>query len=254
MNQIYCSSAESMDELPDESVHLVVTSPPYNVGKPYEAELTFDDWLVLCRKVFAEVKRVLVHGGRICINVAGIGRNPYRPLHHYLAGIMLDLEFLMRGEIIWDKGASVGASTAWGSWCSASNPTLRDVHEYILVFSKESMRRKKTGEDTILRGEFLECTKSIWQFPTESAKRIGHPSPFSLELPRRLIQLYSFAGDTVLDPFCGSGTTCVTALQLGRNYVGYDIIPEYCELARKRIQEALRIAAVSSTGKSAQQA
>jgi modification methylase len=148
------------------------------------------------------------------------------------------LEFQMRGEIVWNKAASVGASTAWGSFCSATNPCLRDVHEYILVFSKGNMRRDKTGENTILRDEFLEYTKSIWKFLTVSAKRIGHPSPFPLELPRRLIQLYSFSGDTVLDPFCGSGQTCIAALELGRKYVGYDIIPEYCELTRRRIQQS----------------
>lgn len=227
-----------MNELPDESVHLAVTSPPYNVGEDYEATQSFANWLSLCRKVFTEVRNVLVPGGRVCINIANTGRNPYLPLHHHVIKIMLALGFLMRGEIIWDKGTSVGTSTAWGSWCSATNPCLRDVHEYILIFSKEGMRRNKTGKDTILRDEFLEYTKSIWKFSTESAKRIGHPSPFPLELPRRLIQLYSFEEDVVLDPFCGSGTTCVAALESGRSYVGYDIIQEYCELARRRLQQS----------------
>ncbi|MGO9119181.1 MAG: DNA-methyltransferase [Desulfomonilaceae bacterium] len=238
MNQIFNSSSESMIELHNESTHLAITSPPYNVGKDYEATQSFADWLILCRNVFTEVYRVLVPGGRVCINVANIGRNPYRPLHHYIIGVALDLEFEMRGEIVWNKGASVGASTAWGSWCSATNPCLRDVHEYILIFSKGNMRRDRTGEDTILRDLFLESTKSIWEFSTESAKRIGHPSPFPLELPHRLIQLYSFKGDTVLDPFCGSGTTCVAALESDRNYIGYDVVPQYCELARNRIRQA----------------
>lgn len=238
MNQIFNSSSESMDELGDECIHVVITSPPYNVGKDYEADQSFDDWMLLCRNVFAEVHRVLIRGGRLCVNLGNTGRNPYRPLHFYAIQIILDLGFLMRGEIIWDKGASVGTSTAWGSWCSATNPCLRDVHEYILVFSKSDMRRDKTGEDTILPVEFLEYTKSIWTFHTESAKRIGHPSPFPMELPRRLIQLYSFKGDVVLDPFCGSGQTCIAALELGRYYVGYDIVLEYCELARTRIRQA----------------
>lgn len=238
MNQIINASAERMQELGDESVSLMVSSPPYNVGKDYETDQSFEDWLALCRRVSEETNRVLVPGGRACINVANTGRNPYLPLHCHIVNIMLGLGFLMRGEIIWDKGASVGTSTAWGSWCSAMNPCLRDVHEYILIFSKGGMRRSKIGENTILRDEFLEYTKSIWSFPTESAKRIGHPSPFPLELPRRLIQLYSFVGDLVLDPFSGSGTTCVAALESGRSYVGYDIIPEFCELARRRLQQA----------------
>ncbi|MFC1833118.1 DNA-methyltransferase [Thermodesulfobacteriota bacterium] len=238
-----------MTEIDDESIHLMITSPPYNVGKEYESDQSFDEWLTLCRNVFAEVKRVMVLGGRIAINVAGTGRNPYRPLQNYLGGIMLDLGLLMRGEIIWVKGnkspngitgASVGSSTAWGSWKSASNPCLRDVHEYILVFSKSCMKRERTGPDTIERDDFLECTKSVWHFPTAPAKKIGHPSPFPLELPRRLIELYSFENDIILDPFSGSGQTCIAALSTGRRYVGYDIMPEYCVLARSRIEEAVQ--------------
>lgn len=238
MNQIINASSTHMIDVADESVHLVVTSPPYNVNKEYEKDAPFSEWLSLMRSVFTDVHRVLIDGGRICINVANTGRNPYRPLHYYVISIMLELGFLMRGEIIWNKATSAGTSTAWGSWCSATNPSLRDVHEYILIFSKDGMKRVRTGNDTIARDEFLEYTKSIWSFPTASAKRIGHPAPFPLELPRRLIQLYSFEGDAVLDPFCGSGTTCVAAVKLGRQYIGYDIVPEYCDLARRRVVEA----------------
>ena len=143
----------------------------------------------------------------------------------------------MRGEIIWDKGSSVGSSTAWGSWLSASNPTLRDVHEYILVFSKGKFKRQKNGRiSTIERDDFLELTKSVWQFPTEFASRIGHPAPFPVELPRRLIELYTFEGDVVLDPFVGSGTTAIAALEASRHYVGYELDDKYVELAQKRIQ------------------
>jgi site-specific DNA-methyltransferase (adenine-specific) len=150
--------------------------------------------------------------------------------------MMIEIGFLMRGEIIWDKGSSVGSSTAWGSWMSASNPTLRDVHEYILVFSKGPFKRQKEGRtSTIERDDFLELTKSVWQFPTESASRVGHPAPFPVELPRRLIELYSFAGDAILDPFMGSGTTALAALDTGRHYVGYELDPDYAALAQKRI-------------------
>jgi site-specific DNA-methyltransferase (adenine-specific) len=143
----------------------------------------------------------------------------------------------MRGEIIWDKAASASASTAWGSWLSAANPVLRDVHEYILVFSKGSFRRPVDGrESTISRDEFLEWTKSVWTFPAVSARQIGHPAPFPEELPRRLIQLYTFKGDVVLDPFAGSGTTCVAARDLGRHYIGYEIDAEYYRLAQARLQ------------------
>jgi site-specific DNA-methyltransferase (adenine-specific) len=249
-NRIICGSSEDMREIANQTVHLIVTSPPYCVGKEYEAEQSFEDWFVLMKKVCAEMRRVLVPGGRACINVAGIGRNPYRPTHYYVTGIMLNLGFLMRGEIIWNKGASAGESSAWGSWCSASNPVLRDTHEYVLVFSKETMSREKSGGDSISRDGFLQATRSVWDIPAESVRRIGHPSPFPLELPKRLIGLYSFEGDVVLDPFCGSGTTCVAALELNRRYVGYDIVPGYCELTRDRIRQAREIPQWANLNKS----
>lgn len=238
LDTVQCIDSRDMSLLPDESVHLMVTSPPYNVGKDYDEDLALDEYRGLLKAVFREVHRKLVVGGRACVNVANIGRRPYIPLHSYIITDMQEIGFLMRGEIIWQKAASAGASTAWGSWLSATNPTLRDVHEYILVFSKGSMRREgKDRESTIAKDEFLAYTKSVWSFPTESAKRVGHPAPFPEELPYRLIQLYTFEGDVVLDPFCGSGTTCIAALKTGRHYVGFDINEDYVKLARERINE-----------------
>lgn len=144
----------------------------------------------------------------------------------------------MRGEIIWNKATSSSPSTAWGSWQSAANPTLRDIHEYILVFSKESFSRKrKDKKDTIKKEEFLEHTKSVWTFSAESARKIGHPAPFPIELPYRLIQLYTFKDEVVLDPFCGSGSACIAAIKAQRHYIGYDIKKEYVELAEQRIRK-----------------
>lgn len=227
-----------MSEIPDESIHLMITSPPYNVSKDYDLNLTLDEYRDFLRSVFREVFRVLVTGGRACVNIANIGRKPYIPLHTYVAEDMIRLGFSMRGEIIWNKSTSAGPSTAWGSWKSATNPTLRDVHEYILVFSKGDFARNgQHGKSTITRDEFLEYTKSIWSFGAESARRVGHPAPFPVELPRRLIQLYSFEDDVVLDPFAGSGTTCVAALQTGRRYVGYENNAAYVKIAESRIRE-----------------
>ncbi len=238
LDTVQCIDSKDMSTLPDESVHLMVTSPPYNVGKEYDDDLGLDEYRMLLREVCAEAYKKLVVGGRACINVANIGRRPYIPLHSFIIDDMLETGYLMRGEIIWDKAASAGASTAWGSWMSATNPAMRDVHEYILVFSKGTMRRDgESRKSTITKDEFLEYTKSIWSFPTESATRVGHPAPFPVELPYRLIQLYTFEGDVVLDPFCGSGTTCIAALKTGRHYIGFDNNPEYVELARKRIAE-----------------
>ena len=226
-----------MDALPNASVHLMVTSPPYNVGKEYDADLTLAEYRAFIRRAMAEVYRVLVPGGRVCFNIANLGRRPYLPLHRYLIEDFLAIGFLMRGEIIWDKGNSAAASTAWGSWQSPSNPTLRDIHEYILIFSKEAWQRpRQPGRAaTISREDFLECTKSVWQFAPASARRIGHPAPFPEELPRRCIELYTYRDEVVLDPFMGSGTTALAALKGGRRFVGFEVSAEYRELARRRL-------------------
>ena len=238
LNNVYCKSSEQMDELPDNSVHLMVTSPPYNVGKEYDEDLSLNEYAELLERVFKDTYRVLVHGGRACVNVANVGRKPYIPLNALISTLMIDIGYLMRGEIIWNKSASAGVSCAWGSWKSPSNPVLRDVHEYILVFSKGSYRRSNAnGIATIARDEFLDGTKSVWAFPAESARRVGHPSPFPIELPSRLIQLYTFAGDIVLDPFIGSGSTALASVQAKRDWIGYDTSTEYCELTRKRVSE-----------------
>ncbi|MDP7196949.1 MAG: site-specific DNA-methyltransferase [SAR202 cluster bacterium] len=236
INNIYCKSSEKMDELNDSSVHLMITSPPYNVSKDYDDDLSLDEYRSLLKNVWEETYRVLVPGGRVCINVANIGRKPYIPLHTYIILDMLDIGFFMRGEIIWNKGSSSGGSTAWGSWKSASNPTLRDIHEYILVFSKDTFSRKRGDRiDTIEKQQFLDWTKSIWSFSTVSAKKIGHPAPFPEELPNRLIQLYSFENDVVLDPFVGSGQTCISSIKNNRNYIGYDIDENYVQMCKTRI-------------------
>ena len=192
-----------------------------------------------------ETYRVLVNGGRACINIANVGRKPYIPLSDYISKLMSEIGFNYRGEIIWDKSASAGGSCAWGSWMSASNPSLRDVHEYILIFSKGDLARKKDAqkENTISRDDFLEWTKSIWRMNTESAKRVSHPAPFPVELPHRLINLYSFKGDIVLDPFMGSGTTAIAALQNGRSYIGYDVDEGYISVANHRIEKTKAILA-----------
>ncbi len=241
LDRVYRQNSKAMTQLPDNSVHLMVTSPPYNVGKDYDENLSLDDYKTLLREVFKETFRVLVPGGRVCVNVANLGRKPYLPIHMYVVEEMEALGYLMRGEIIWDKSASAGTSTAWGSWKSPSNPILRDVHEYILVFSKETFNRDKTKKkSTISRNEFLEYTKSLWSFPAESARRVKHPAPYPVELPHRLIQLYTFEGDVVLDPFVGSGTTCIAAIRDKRHFIGYDTSKEYIAIAKQRIETELR--------------
>ncbi len=240
VNVIHHHDSRNMKHLPDDSVHLMITSPPYNVGKDYDEDLSLAEYQGLLANVMAEVHRVLIAGGRACVNIANLGRSPYIPLHSYVINIAQDCGFLMRGEIIWDKGASAGSSCAWGSWRSASNPVLRDVHEYILVFSKGAFKRPPVKEShqksSIGRDDFLEHTKSIWRFSAASAKKAGHPAPFPLALPLRLINLYSFIGDIVLDPFIGSGTTAQAAQALERAYVGYEINAAYVALAEEKLR------------------
>ena len=237
VDRIWCHSAEAMTELPDNSVALMVTSPPYHAGKSYDTDDSFDEYLGLLERVFAETHRVLEPGGRAVINVANLGRRPYIPLNALVVNLMQDLGYFMRGEVIWKKAEGASGSCAWGSWMSAANPTLRDTHEYCLAFSKGRMDRVRKGTPTIDRDEFLAATLSVWEIPPESARRVGHPAPFPVALPKRFIELYTWDDDLVLDPFMGSGSTAVAAVETGRHYVGYDTDPEYVALAEKRVAD-----------------
>ena len=236
-NIIFNKSAENMDDLIDNCVSLTVTSPPYNVGKLSDNNLSDEDYWKLMRQCFKEVYRVTESGGRLVLNVANLGRKPYIPFSNMFTDLMLDLGFLMRGEIIWQKSKGANANFAWGSWLSASNPVIRDIHEYCLVFSKEGMSKGSKGKSTIEKDEFMESTLSIWNINPARAKKIGHPAPFPVELAERFINLYSYEKDLILDPFIGSGTTALAASKLKRNYIGYEVNAEYCKLAEKRLAE-----------------
>lgn len=235
LDRVFEHSSESMRELPENSVALMVTSPPYNVGKDYDRDMSLDEYLQFIERVLTETHRVLVPGGRVAFNVANLGRKPYIPLNAHISLLASSIGFLMRGEIIWMKGKGASGSCAWGSWMSASNPTLRDLHEYVLVFSKQRFDRPNKGRSTIDRDEFMSATTSVWHIPPESAKRVGHPAPFPVALVERLIQLYTFEDDLVLDPFMGSGSTALAAITTGRRYVGYEIDPEYVEICNRRV-------------------
>jgi site-specific DNA-methyltransferase (adenine-specific) len=236
LDRIIPSSSENMGELPDNCIALMVTSPPYNVGKDYDEDLSLEQYMAFLERVLSETFRVLVPGGRIAFNVANLGRKPYIPLNSHISALASRLGFLMRGEVIWVKAKGAASSCAWGSWMSASNPTLRDLHEYVLIFSKGSFNRADRGESTISRDEFMAATSSVWEIPAESARRVGHPAPFPTALVERLIHLYTYRGDVVLDPFMGSGTTAVAALRTGRRFIGYETNPKYVEICARRLQ------------------
>jgi DNA modification methylase len=248
-----CGDSRSMDVVADGSVALVVTSPPYFAGKQYEEELERDgvpssyiEYLELLHDVFADCVRVLEPGGRIAVNVANLGRKPYRSLSADVIHILQDrLGLLLRGEIVWQKGAGASGSCAWGSFRSPSNPVLRDVSERVIVASKGRFQRAIKIDKRRERGlpyapsigaeDFMTLTLDVWQTPSESARRVGHPAPFPVELPERLIGLYTFENDLVLDPFMGSGSTLVAASRHRRRFVGYDLDPAYVALARDRV-------------------
>lgn len=251
LDRVFQSSSEAMSDLPDNSVALMVTSPPYHVGKEYDSDGSYESFLQMLARVLAETERVLEPGGRVAINVANLGRRPYIPLSHHVAGLLNNLGLHLRGEIIWRKAAGASGSCAFGSFASAANPVLRDVHEYVVVASKGRMDRARRGENTISRAAFLRDTLSIWDIKPESARRVGHPAPFPVELPRRLIELYTFAGDVVLDPFLGSGSTAVAAIETGRRFVGYDTDAKYVKLARARVRDAKKAAVEATSASSA---
>ena len=251
----FVGDARRMDGIADGSVALVVTSPPYFAGKQYEEELerdgvpsTYLEYLELLRDVFAECVRKLEPGGRIAVNVANLGRKPYRSLSSDVIQILeRDLGLLLRGELIWQKAQGASGSCAWGSFRSASNPVLRDVTERVVVASKGRFDRAKSAkrraaeglphESTLMAEDFMALTLDVWSIPPESARRVGHPAPFPVELPEQLIRLYTFRDDLVLDPFMGSGSALVAAAKLGRRYAGYDLDPAYVETARRRVAE-----------------
>ena len=257
LDRLWVGDARNMDangNVADSSVALVVTSPPYFAGKEYEEAVgqghipaDYVAYVEMLEAVFAECVRKLEPGGRIAVNVANLGRRPYRSLSADVIRILQDrLGLLLRGEVIWRKARGAAGNCAWGSFQRPSNPVLRDLTERVVIASKgrfdravPAAQRAALGlpsEGTAPVDEFLEATTDVWEIPAASATRVGHPAPFPVELPQRLINLYTYRGDLVLDPFMGAGTTAVAAVRTGRRYVGFDTDAGYIDLAEERIK------------------
>ena len=253
--------ARVMSEVDDATVALVVTSPPYFAGKEYEAAVgeghvpeNYRAYLEMLGDVFAQCVDKLEPGGRIAVNVANLGRRPYRSLSADVTDILQNrLRLLLRGEVIWRKGRGAAGSCAWGSFQRPGNPVLRDLTERVVIASKGRFDRALTPKQrhaqgrpssaTLFKDEFMEATTDVWEMAPERASRVGHPAPFPVELPHRLIDLFTYRGDLVLDPFIGSGTTAVAAVRTGRHYVGYDTDEGYVIAARERVAgELARVA------------
>lgn len=254
-NAVLLGDARDMSRVPDDSVALIVTSPPYFAAKTYETDeegapiQSFPEYLQMLEDVLVECYRVLEPGGRIAVNVANLGRRPYRSLSARVQLLMENVGYLMRGEVIWVKAKGSSTSLAWGSFASAANPVLRDVTERILIGCKgrfdRAIPRPRRAElglphvNTISKEDFQSWTLDTWHISPEHAKRVGPPAPFPVELPRRLIELYTYEGDLVLDPFVGSGTTCIAAADLGRDYIGFDTDEDFVALANRRLQAVM---------------
>jgi len=241
LNQIICGDClEVMSQIPDKTVHLAVTSPPYNLGIDYDNHddsLAYESYLEWMKKVWIETERVLVPGGRFALNIAPTSIKNFRPIHHDFSNQLRDIGMTMRTEIIWYK-QTMKRRTAWGSWMSPSNPHIVPSWEYVLVFCKDSWTLEGDSKDRdITNDEFMRFSDGFWYIPPESQRR-GHPTPFPEMLIYRLIKFYTYKGNTVLDMFGGTGTVAVVAQKTGRHFIHIDVSKKYCEVAEQRLETA----------------
>jgi site-specific DNA-methyltransferase (adenine-specific) len=231
-------------DIPENSIDLIVTSPPYNVGIPYNSHddtISYDDYIKWTERWLNKALKVVKPDGRMCLNI---------PLDKNKGGqqsVYADITYLAKkvgwkyhSTIIWNEG-NISRRTAWGSWLSASAPYVIAPVETIVVLYKNTWKKQKKGKSDITKEEFIEWTNGLWTFSGESKRKIGHPAPFPIELPKRCIKLFTYVGDVVLDPFLGSGSTVIAAHKLKRKAIGIEIDEKYFELATKRISKECSI-------------
>ena len=244
-NRIYCGDAERvLQRFPDQFVDIIVTSPPYNFGQAYASEtldvddaVRWDRYFMQLTRVWCECVRVLKPGGRFCVNVQPLFSD-YVPTHHVVSTQLRELGLLWKAEFLWEKHNYSCKYTAWGSWKSPSMPYIKYTWEFIEVFCKETHRKAGDPSKIDITGdEFKDWVYAKWEVAPEGRmKRYGHPAMFPEALPYRLLKLFSYVDDLVLDPFNGVGTTTLVAEKLGRRWIGIDVSATYCQTAKRRIQ------------------
>ena len=246
---IHADVLDGLKQIPDGTVSLVVSSPPYNLKINYDNhqdEMPYRDYLNWLKEIFIECKRTLRTGGRIAINMATItnrqqdkDKEYFRFLGKHLGNLMDEIGMLPFAEIVWYKQDAAGKKTAWGSYCSCSLPVIRSTHEYIYVFSKDQFKLEGDSElSDIGPKEFNDWTFSTWFISPETRNLGNHPVPYPEELVKRVIKLFSYRGDLILDPFVGTGTTTAVAAEYGRRWLGIDNSETYVRYATKRTEEA----------------
>lgn len=240
---IYNADSTNLDFLQADAIHLIITSPPYNLDVSYNGyrdDVPYQGYLEWVGRWASELFRVAAPGGRACINIPlDSNKGGKRPVYADYVRIFLDAGWTYQTTIVWNE-QNISRRTAWGSWMSPTAPFVTAPVEMVPVFHKGDWRRAREGRTTdVTRDEFLAWTLGTWTFPGESPSKVGHPAPFPVELPLRLIKLYSFVEDLVLDPFLGSGTTCYAAKLLGRRSIGVDVDEHYCRVAAERCRQGV---------------
>lgn len=237
---IFNNDIFTLEDINEETIDLIVTSPPYDVDIKYENyndNIPYEEYLEFTQKWLAKCYSLAKKDGRLCLNVPlDKNKGGQQSVCADITTIAKRVGWKYHATIIWNE-QNISRRTAWGSWLSASAPYVIAPVEVIIVMYKEQWEKLHKGKSDIAREEFIEWTNGVWNFSGESRSKIGHPAPFPIELPRRCIKLFSFVGDTVLDPFVGSGTTLIACLETKRKGIGVDINKKYCELAQKRLEK-----------------
>ncbi len=224
------------------TVDLIITSPPYNVDIKYgsfDDEITYETYLLFTKEWLRKCYRLLKDDGRFCLNIPlDKNRGGQQSVYTDITTLAKKVGFKYHSTVVWNE-QNISRRTAWGSWLSASAPYVIAPVEMIVILYKNQWKKKVKGISDTTRDEFMEWTNGVWSFSGESKKRIGHPAPFPIQLPRRCIKLFSYVGDTILDPFLGSGSTLLACLQTGRKGIGIDIDEGYCKIAERRLTIAV---------------